>query len=103
MIETFGFSHEAAVTMPIKRFWFYHRQVDRIRAEKDIRMLHVLAGVTSQEGVTKLQERLSEQVGKLLVYQPIGRSLDINSNDAEAGLNRDQLERLRANIMRHGR
>ncbi|TDW20402.1 hypothetical protein EV128_12532 [Rhizobium azibense] len=92
--------------MPMKRFWFYHRQVDRIRAEQDLRQLHLLAGVTSQEGVKKLQERLDEALGQILVYQPVSQALDVNTsneNEPDPAFERDKLESLRASILRNGR
>lgn len=106
MVKVFGFSHDELVRMPIKRFWFYHRQVDRIRAEEDLRRLHLLAGVTSQEGVKQLQERLDEALGQIMVYQPVIQALDVNSSNAsepDPGFDRGKLEGLRASIVRHGR
>lgn len=91
----------------MKRFWFYHKQVDRIRAEEDLRSLHLLAGVTSQEGVKALQERLAEQLGEVLVFQPVAPALNVNTNsdtnEADPSFEREKLEALRASIMRHGR
>jgi hypothetical protein len=87
----------------MKRFWFYHRQVDRIRAEKDIRQLSVLAGATGQEAFEQVHKRLDEQLGQLLVHQPIAPTLIVNTNEPDPDLERDKLDALRANIKRHGR
>ncbi len=91
--------------MPMKRFWFYHRQIDRIRAEEDLRSLHLMAGVTSQEGLDQLQQRLTQQLGEIIVWQPPTQALNVNTNPNEPDptFERDKLESLRASIVRHGR
>ncbi|AGC36056.1 hypothetical protein B7L88_gp012 [Rhizobium phage RHEph10] len=88
----------------MKRFWAYHRMADRLQAADDMRMLHLLAGVTSQEGVAKLQERLSEQVGEIYVFQPVAPTLVVADTTApDPSFEKDKLESLRASILRNGR
>ncbi|WP_276122566.1 hypothetical protein [Pararhizobium qamdonense] len=69
-----------------------------------MRQLHLLAGVTTQEGVVKLQERLVEEVGEIYVHAlPAQATLEINSNEPDPALEREKLEALRASILRAGR
>jgi hypothetical protein len=46
---------------------------------------------------------LDEQLGQLLVHQPIAPTLIVNTNEPDPDLERDKLDALRANIKRHGR
>ncbi|MBX5130827.1 hypothetical protein HJB53_30515 [Rhizobium lentis] len=103
-MKVFSIRHEELLKVPMKRFWAYHRAADRLQAADDMRMLHLLAGVTSQDGVTKLQERLSEQVGEIYVFEPVAPTLVISDTTTpDPALERDKLESLRASILRHGR
>jgi hypothetical protein len=104
-MKVYGYKRRDLLSEPIKFFWFLHKQIDRLRAEEDLRSLHLMAGVTSQEGVTQLQQRLTETQGQILVFQPSVQVLDVNTNPNEPDptFEREKLEALRANIRRHGR
>lgn len=69
-----------------------------------MRQLHMLAGVTSQEGFDRLQANLTQEVGQVYVFQPVAQTFDVSDLTApDPELDRTGLESLRANIMRHGR
>lgn len=72
--------------MPLKRFWFYSRQVDRLAAEESLRMLNLLASATSGEAYSQTVEKLQQQMGQIYVSQPTAQSLavvDENGLDPE--------------------
>jgi hypothetical protein len=48
--------------MPLRTFWSYNRQVDRLRAEEDIRQLNLLASHQDPEGCKQLGERLMREI-----------------------------------------
>jgi hypothetical protein len=52
--------------MPMRRFWLYHENVDRISAQKDMRALTV-AAVSQQDGpvISDYRQRLIVEVGQI--------------------------------------
>jgi hypothetical protein len=69
--------------MPIKRFWFYHKQVDRLAAEEDLRMLNLLAAVTSSEAYGNTVEKLRRSMGEIYVMMPVQNTLVVVDGKVE--------------------
>lgn len=65
--------------MPVKRFWFYNRQVDRIAAEESLRFIDLLAAVTSKEAYGERVKALEKQMGEIYVLVPEETTLEVNS------------------------
>lgn len=51
--------------MPIATFWMMHRNIDRLMAEADLRMLSVFAHGQSGEGVADFSERMRKEMGQV--------------------------------------
>lgn len=62
----------------MRRFWFYSNQADRVQAEEDLRVLRLLASAPSAETIEKVSKDLSETRGKIYVYAPPSRTLDMD-------------------------
>lgn len=62
----YGLSDQQLLAMPLKRFWFLSRSIDRITAEEDTRMAHVAAMVQSGETLEDLLDRLRKQMGTVV-------------------------------------
>jgi len=56
-------SYREVLDLPIRAFWLFNKNVDRIRAESDLRELQVAANSQSQEGYTSARERLVLELG----------------------------------------
>lgn len=56
--------------MPLKKFWFLSNQVDRIRAERDLRQIQLLASVGSVEAYKNATDYLKDQAGTIYVWEP---------------------------------
>lgn len=69
--------------MPVKRFWFYNRQVDRLAAEEDLRMINLLVAVTSSEAYGKAVEGLRKSMGEIYVAMPVHHTMTVNGDDGE--------------------
>lgn len=82
--------------MPIKRFWFYNKQVDRLAAEADLRMINLLASVTSGEAYGKAVENLRQQMGQISVVVPVVRSF--NADERDPTFERDKLRALKQSL-----
>lgn len=52
--------------MPLKTFWCFSKNIDRLMAETDLRMLQVVASAASGEAYGKLSDRLQGQVGTIV-------------------------------------
>lgn len=87
------------LNLPLKRFWFLANQVDRIRAEEDMRQLQLLACAQSSEGFESAVESLRTQMGQIYVWKPEPATLEFQI-DATTGsdptFDRAGLQRLRA-------
>lgn len=66
--------------MSMRKFWFYHRQVSRLRAEEDRRQLGLLASVTSNEGYQSLSSALDKEIGEIFVFEPTTKTIEIDPN-----------------------
>lgn len=82
--------------MPVKRFWFYNKQVDRLAAEEDLRMINLLASVTSGEAYGKAIDNLRKQMGEIHVIVPVARTFNADEIDPE--FERDKLRALKMKI-----
>lgn len=49
--------------MPVRRFWLMNRNINRIQAENDVRMVTVMNAAQSQEGAKEYRESLIEEMG----------------------------------------
>lgn len=56
--------------MPLKTFWCFSKNIDRLQAELDLRLLQVMAAATSGEAYGSLQERLTKQLGVIVKHAP---------------------------------
>lgn len=50
--------------MPARMFWCMERNISRIRAEEDMRMLRALNGAQSKEATKQAYEDLAAEVGE---------------------------------------
>lgn len=55
----------AVMEMPIRRFWLFSSNVDRIMAQGDLRALMVGASTQSSEGGKACQKRLIVELGEI--------------------------------------
>lgn len=69
MIHFYGLPYAAVMDMPIRRFWLFTANVDRIMAQGDMRALNVAASATTGESGRALQDRLVIELGTIQVLQ----------------------------------
>ncbi len=84
--------------MPVRLFWFYSRQVDRIRAEEDLRLLRVLAAAQSGEAMTKEAERLNQELGTVRVFAPVERTIVVDGQERDPNFDKAALDALRMKV-----
>lgn len=69
LIKEFGFTWEAVMVMPIKRFWFMSNMVERLWAERDLRQVQLMASVGNGESFTAVIENLKKEKGIVFVWE----------------------------------
>jgi len=52
--------------LPLKTFWLYSKNIDRILSEVDLRQLQLVASATSSEAYGSMQESLRKQLGMIV-------------------------------------
>ena len=68
-MKEFGIAFDAVMAMPIKRFWFLSNMVERLWAEKDLRQIHLMASVGSEEAFKGTHENLRKEMGTVYVWE----------------------------------
>jgi hypothetical protein len=56
--------------MPLKTFWLYSKNIDRLLSEIDLRQLQLMASATSGEAYGRMQENLHKQLGVIVKLSP---------------------------------
>lgn len=84
--------------MPVRLFWFYNRQVDRVRAEEDLRLLRILASAQGGEAFTKEADRLNKELGTVRVFAPIERTIIVDGQERDPNFDKAGLDALRSKI-----
>ena len=67
----YGFDYQKVLALPIKTFWAIDRQINRVRAEADLRGMRVASTSMGGEGVQALQEMLLGEMGEPIRLDPI--------------------------------
>lgn len=78
----YAMTQTAVMEMPIRRFWLFTANVDRIMAQKDLRALLVSASSQSSEGGKAHQDRLVIELGTI---QTVGNDGPVAEERDEAG------------------
>jgi hypothetical protein len=59
-------NYKDVLSMPLRTFWMMNKNIDRIMAEADMRMLSVVAYAQSGDGIEDFTKKLRDQVGKIV-------------------------------------
>lgn len=62
-------NYRDVLEMPLVTFWSYNRQINRLRAEQDQRLMRVMTAVNSPEGYEALAKTLEEEIGRATVVE----------------------------------
>ena len=53
-----------------RQFWFLVNQINRLRAEDDLRRLQVMGAVNTSEAYEQAVENLQKTVGEIYIWEP---------------------------------
>lgn len=69
-----GLSYRELLELPIRTFWRLHANINRIRAESDLRSFHVAAASQSEKG-GEYHQRLVLELGEITKVDPIANAI----------------------------
>lgn len=61
--------YPAVLALPLRTFWGLNRQIDRLRAEREQRLLRLHSAVEAPKAAEKLAEDLGNQIGSPVLYE----------------------------------
>ncbi|OWZ90347.1 hypothetical protein B9J07_27550 [Sinorhizobium sp. LM21] len=67
VLAEYSLSFDELMNLSIRRFWFIANMIERLRAEKDLRQIQLMASVGSPEAYKSAREFLQEQMGQIYV------------------------------------
>lgn len=94
-MKFYGYDREKTLGLKIKWFWYLNRQIDRLRAEDDIRHLRLLASVGSEEAYKQTYDGLNTSLGQISVIDEERRSINLDENGQDPAFDRTGLQKLR--------
>lgn len=57
--------------LPIRTFWLFSKNVDRLSAERDLRLMQVMASAQSAEAYGKTYDLLERQMGQVVKFDQV--------------------------------
>lgn len=63
--------YDDVMQLPIAVFWSMYAQINRVKAENDLRAMSVTAYSQSKEGFEKMAEQLTHEMGVTVKVDPI--------------------------------
>lgn len=86
-----------------KHFWVLSNQIDRLRAEEDLRQIHLLVSVGSQEAYKSTTDHLQSQIGQVYVWKKESPGTLVlnpdNGEEMDPAFDREGLRKLKAKLM----
>lgn len=68
------------LAIPVRTFWSFLKNINRLRAEEDMRAIDVALAGNNPKHAEKMREALTEQLGKVSsgVEKPVDHSAGVN-------------------------
>lgn len=71
VMREYNMEYSKVLALPITLFWFLYGQIDRLRAEDDLRRLNVAAASQSPEAAQSLSNGFRTQLDKVVKIDPV--------------------------------
>lgn len=68
-MSEYSMEYPAVLRLPLRTFWSLNRQIDRIRAEREQRLLRLYSAAQEPKAAEKLAESLEGQIGKPVIFE----------------------------------
>ena len=59
------------MNLPIRTFWLMSSNINRLFAERDMRLLSVTAAVNSSEGMKEKVDELTAEIGRVTLFEEV--------------------------------
>lgn len=76
------------MNLPVCMFWTMNQNIDRLRAEQEIRALRVQAASQSSEGFKETVQELAAECGEWVKFSPLAPHLHKRDEEGVARLKR---------------
>jgi hypothetical protein len=80
--------YREVMSLPVRAFWVMNRNIDRLRAEEDLRSIKVGIATQSDEANKKITEHLFKERGEWITFSPLASHLHKRDEDGVARLKR---------------
>lgn len=71
-MREFKISFSDVLDLPLKRFWFLSNSIDRLRAEENLRQLHIMGAAGDGEALGVAAKNLAGELGQVFVWSDAG-------------------------------
>lgn len=68
---------DAVLDLPLKMFWFMTNQIDRLRAEEDMRQIQLLGASQDSDAFKMALDSLKSEMGQVYIWQPSNSPTEI--------------------------
>lgn len=69
-------SYREVMSLPVRTFWLMSGNINRLFAERDMRLLSVTAAVNSSEGMSEKVDELTAEIGRVTRFESV---LDVSA------------------------
>jgi hypothetical protein len=66
-VSFYGLAPAAVLALPIKTFWLMEHNINRIRADADLRQLRLSAAATNTKGIEEMSKQLAAEMGSVVI------------------------------------
>lgn len=77
----YGIGYREVMDLPVTAFWLMNQNINRLRAEQDLRAIQVAAATQSNEAYRETIEILNKECGEWVKFSPLAPHL--NRRDEE--------------------
>ena len=74
--------------LPVRAFWMMNRNINRLRAEEDLRQINIGTAIQSRDGASEASSRLVVERGEWLKFSPLATHLNCRDEEGVERLKR---------------
>lgn len=64
-------SYREVMSLPMRTFWLFNKNINRLFAEQDMRRISVLSSVNASEGLSEKIDELTQELGHVTTFEEV--------------------------------
>lgn len=84
----YGIGYREVMSLPVRAFWVMNQNIDRLRAEQDLRTINVAIATQSEESYKATVEALNKERGEWVKFSPLAPHLNQRDDEGVERLKR---------------